>query len=206
MLLRSGKDLGDDPDKRLDFQSCSIQQGGFIRSGGLRHPSRFQQVNKCSYENLARINELGFITVDSVDANNSRPDDQFVQHSVHSTITVFMQPNKLSQFKQTFLEFMPSVCFIHHIILDEELKNDDFKRFQMPVDYFYFGERSGRQANVRLYFSEKDLDWFRKQVHLKPNEPVEFITLVDMRGKYKANEEKGLFTKLQECLSSLTTV
>ena len=205
MLLRSGRDLSDDPDKRLGFQACSIQQGDFIRSGGLRHPSRFQQVCKQSYENLARINELGFITVDSVDAHNSRPDDQQIQHAVHSTITGFMLPETLAQFKREYSTHMPSVCLIHHIILDGEINGDDFRRIQMPVNYFYYGERNVAQANVRLYFDD-GLASFKKQVHLKPDEPVEFITLVDMRGKYLANEERGLFTQLREYLSPITQI
>lgn len=200
MLLRSGRDLSDDPDKRLGFKACCIQQGHFIRSGGLRHPSRFQQVCKQSYENLARINECGFITVDSVDAHNSRPDDQQLQHTVHSTITGFMLPETLAQFKKVYLMYMPSVCLIHHVVVDEVIQTIQTR---IPVNYYYYGDRVGVQASVYMYFSQSSVASFKKQVHLKADESVEFITLVDMRGKYKANEERGLFTQLNVCLSAM---
>ena len=207
--MRSGKKICDNPDKRIGFQKCSIQQGNFIRSGGLRCSSHFQQVSKHSFENLARINECGFITVDSVDAHESRPDDRDsnIQTWVHPTITGFMLPETFIEFKKTYSEFMPSVCLIHHIIVNN-INSVDFygstnqERIIMPVNYFYYGERAVVQSNVRLYFSQSDLDGLKKQVHLKPDEPVEFITLVDMRGKHTANEERGLFTILREHLSN----
>lgn len=203
MNLRSGRDLGDI--KRFNFSECSKKQGEFIRSGGLRHfSSCVQQVNKKSYENLAKINELGLITVDSVDAEDTRPDDKHreIETGVHPTITGFISFSKLELLKQKYLTFMPNVCLIRHIIV-EDLNSIDYKQIQMPVNYFYFGNRSGVQSMVRLYFSVEHILQFKKQVHLEPNEPVEFITMVDLRWKSKANSEKGLFTKLKECLLEL---
>lgn len=201
MLLRSGRDLSDDPNKRLGFQPCCIQQGHFIRSGGLRHPSLFQQVCKQSYENLARINERGFITVDSVDAYDTRPDGRDdIQTGVHPTITGFILPETLAQFKKVYSMYMPSVCLIHHVVVDEVIQTIQTK---IPVNYYYYGDRVGVQASVYMYFSQSSVASFKKQVHLKADESVEFITLVDMRGKYKANEERGLFTQLNVCLSAM---
>lgn len=194
MLLRNGKYL----DSHMDFQTCSQQQSEFIRSGGLWCPSPFQQVSKQSYDLLAQINALGFLTVDSVDNHNIRPGG-FI--NVHCTVSGFMRSDVLHRLKKNQHIRMPQIGIIHHILV-EEMKEEDMLRVKLPVNYVSYNGREFSQANVYLIYTYKDMDSFKAQIHLNPKEPVEFATFVDMRNTTTGFEDDGLFPKLIHALET----
>jgi hypothetical protein len=208
MLLRSNKSLN----SQLDFDSCCIQQSKFIQAGGLWLPSNCQKVSEESYLSLAEINALGFLTVDSVDytlPEGWHEDNVPVKVGIHPTVSGFMRSETLSRIKEkmNIPKFilpesdkktgilLPNVCVIHHIIMDE-VSDEDWGRMILPVNYYRIDNRGYNESFTRLFWKKDNIQGLKKDIKLNIDEPVEFVTFIDMKRNNPTNEEYGLFSQL----------
>lgn len=194
MLLRSGKNLS----PNLDFNTCSLQQSKFIHSGGLSVSSNFQQVSKYSFASLAKLNTLGFITIDSVDNNYVIEENNIVSVGIHSTVSGFMLSNILSQLKVKVPSLTPGISLIHHIIIDDDTDYDQ-NRIIIPVNYYKNGIKEKNQSYIPLYYTHKSVKILKNQINLNTTEHVEFVSFIDMQKNNK--NENELFLKLIHVLT-----
>lgn len=224
MLLRSGKDLS----PQLDFNTCSKKQTLYIENRGLWHPPMYMQVHEESYPSLAKMNSLGFITVDSVDYKGdvvdqipSTPESsqEFNRtnplnaplfskttlprtYGIHPSVSGFMRPNTLLKIKNKSNHLGASVGLIHHIITEEEVNPEDFKRIIMPLNYYKDNKRELSQCFIRLYYDREFINYYKKSICLHPDEDVEYVTFIDMQNNFNPNTERGLFTKIIKAMES----
>ena len=153
MLLRSGKNL----DSQLDFNTCSLQQSAFILSGGLWFPSQFQQVSKDSYSSLAKLNALGFLTLDSVDHHYAVKD----KSGIHCTVTGFIHSETWNRLKSILPQETSRVGMVHHIIIEQ---NDDEynQHILLPVNYYKKEGNEINQSFIRLYYTHESIVFLKK--------------------------------------------
>lgn len=192
MLLRSGRNL----DSQLDFNTCSLQQFAFIQSGGLRFRSQFQQVSKESYSSLAKLNALGFLTVDSVDHHYAVKD----KLGIHCIVTGFVRSETLIQLQAILHQETSHVGMVHHILI-EQYDDEYNQRIQLPVNYYKKEGHEINQSYIRLYYTHESIEFLKKQLHLNSKELVEFVTFVDMQNNTNPNQDNGMFLQLIHAFS-----
>ena len=200
MLLRSGKDLS----PKLDFNTCSKKQTLYIENRGLWSPPVYMQVSEESYPSLAKMNSLGFITVDSVDYKGDVVDQANLPRTIgiHPSVSGFIRPSTLLKIKNKSNHLGASVCLIHHIITEEEVNQEDFKRIIMPLNYYKDNKRELSQCFIRLYYDREFINYYKKSICLHPDEEVEYVTFIDMQNNYNPNTERGLFTKIIKAMEN----
>lgn len=198
MILRSGKDLS----PKLDFNTCSKKQTLYIENKGLWSPPIYMQVHEESYPSLAKMNSLGFITVDSVDYKGDVVGQNTLQKTcgIHPSVSGFMLPKTLLKIKNKSNKLGASVCLIHHIITEEEVNREDFNRIIMPLNYYKDNKREFSQCFIRLYYDREFINYYKKNICLHPDEEVEYVTFIDMQNNFNPNKEMGLFTKIIKAL------
>ena len=200
MLLRSGKDLS----PQLDFNTCSKKQTLYIENRGLWHPPMYMQVHEESYPSLAKMNSLGFITVDSVDYKGDVVDQHNLPRTIgiHPSVSGFMRPDTLLKIKNKSSHLGASICLIHHIITLEEVNREDFNRIIMPLNYYKDNKRELSQCFIRLYYDREFINYYKKSICLHPDEEVEYVTFIDMQNNFNPNTERGLFTKIIKAMEN----
>lgn len=201
MLLRSGKDLS----PQLDFNTCSKKQTLYIENRGLWSPPVYMQVSEESYPSLAKMNSLGFITVDSVDYNGDvvYQANLPITIGIHPSVSGFIRPKTLLKIKNKSNHLGASVCLIHHIITEKEVNQEDFKRIIMPLNYYKDNKRELSQCFIRLYYDREFINYYKKSICLHPDEEVEYVTFIDMQNNYNPNTKRGLFTEIIKALENI---
>ena len=148
-----------------------------IRNGSLLEDDDASQVNLKSWENLAKMNALGFITIDSQDAINTGNSPE------RSYVSGFMETSKVMNFIHLF---NMNTNFLALAIIPG--KYNGMFRIPVTVDV---GEPI---TNTPLVLERSDINHLKKEAKVNTlNEDTHLVTCIDMQWKRNANSVNGLF-------------
>ena len=155
-----------------------------IRNGSLLEVEDASQVSDKSWGNLAKMNDLEYITFDSQDATSGKNERAYVSG--------FMTTKKALEFIHTFnmnTDFLA--------IATIPGKYQRMTRIPVTID-------NGKPYTNTPYILEKSgITHLKKEANVNLNEDVTMINCIDMQWERKANNKNGLFPAVVRELTKL---
>lgn len=174
-------------DERRVFLEAAREMAKNIREGSLHSDARdpLTEVHKSSYEPLARINDLGLITVVSQDALDSRNGE--VKRGERSFVSGFMLPREAGQLVDKINLLTDMVGFRAQI---SEGGNQEHIIVSRTSNY-----RSS--FRISLTYSPDFIDqWKRNVGGFSGDIPAVLVTIFDAKWGRSATSRKGLFNSI----------
>lgn len=154
-----------------------------IRNGSLLLEDDFSQVSPKSWENLAKMNELGFVTIDSQDATG--PNER-------AYVSGFMSTKKALKFIHTFNS---NTNFL--AIATTPGKYHGMTRIPVTTD-----DKGDPITNNPYILEKSGITHLKKEAGLNMNEDITLINCIDTQWLRRANTKNGLFTIVVQQLNN----
>ena len=177
------------------------KQAAFIRNGGLVLSDDYSQIDKQAFEQLAKMNELGFITNDSQSGECERwnYEGKSGMNKERAYVAGFMEKSKA----QKFANELNHISDFLGIVLSptrDIISNGNIPLTQSIVDGKYTHE-----TNAFMYMPKIIIEGEKKnsKIPKKLRSEVMIVYCIDMKWCRKAYSKKGLFASVINALQNL---
>lgn len=170
----------------MTFANVCAKSAVNIRAGSLRSDPTYSQVKPNSYEPLAKMNDLEFLTCDSQDG----------QQDERSYVDGFMKTNRVRKFCENVNMETDKIAFVL-----QPCPRDMYSHITVTRH----GKLGNRKSETRtfLYNKQSTLAFLRRDAGVDPNDnTIVFVCCIDPRWERVAYGRNGLFGDVVRALQT----